>query len=320
MYLLDRRRILVPPLARPLIYVDDDKPNPAVIQASTKSASSVDAARKIYLRTSLIPDSTGSAYVEHQQSKILALVNGPRSQKGSFSPTAKLAVDVKFLPISSDAHVLGIQQGGGFTTSLERTLADFIYASLVPSIRLGQYPKSGISVSVVVISGPPVWNGLVKQIAASCVTAASVAVVDAGIEVLDIVTACAVKFPMGMEHDVQLDLDQHGNDKISEEDTNKMNIDDDHAAAEFQGIGRGVVSYMAGRDEISGFWIDDESPMRTDADTAHSIEGAGLIRVLKTACDGAKEIRILVNAVLIQGFADQEEISAQEGKKIKLGN
>ncbi|KAK9366017.1 3' exoribonuclease family, domain 1-domain-containing protein [Lipomyces kononenkoae] len=320
MYLSDRRRILVPPLARPLIYVDD-KPNPA-IQASTKPAPSSNAARKIYLQTSLIPDATGSAYVEHQQNKILALVNGPRSQKGSFSPTAKLAVDVKFLPISSDAHVLGIQQGGGFTTSLERTLADFIYASLIPSIRLGQYPKSGISVSVVVISGPPSWKGVVKQIAASCVTAASVAVVDAGIEVLDIVTACAVKFSMGVEDDVQIDLDEHGIDKSSDRITNKMDIDDGQPAPEVPGIGRGVVSYMASRDEISGFWIDDESHQRMDVETSHphSIEGAGLIKVLKTACDGAKDVRILVNGVLVQAFAEQQETSTQAAKKIKLGS
>ncbi|KAK9486235.1 3' exoribonuclease family, domain 1-domain-containing protein [Lipomyces starkeyi] len=318
MYLSDRRRILVPPLARPLTYVDDTPKS--ALQANTKSVSKVDSAHKIYLKTSVLPDASGSAYVEHQQNKILALVNGPRSQKGSFSPTAKLAVDVKFLPFSSDAHVLGIQQGGGFTTGLERTLADFIYASLIPSIRLGQYPKSGINVSVVVISGPPVWKGLVKQIAACCVTAASVAVVDAGIEVVDVVTACAVKFPMGTEEDIEIDLDEHGIDETFEEDANKMTTYEEPGASKLHDIGRGVISYMASRDEISGFWIDDESPKRPVVEASYSIEGASLIRVLKTACDGAKEVRKLVNSVLMQSFPEQEETSCQAKKKMKLGD
>ncbi|KAK9243689.1 3' exoribonuclease family, domain 1-domain-containing protein [Lipomyces tetrasporus] len=316
MYLSDRRRILVPPLSRRLTYVDERPISPS--PASKKALSKLDSAHKIYLRASLLPDATGSAYIEHQQSKILALVNGPRSQKGSFSPTAKLVVDVKFLPFSSDAHVLGIQQGGGYTTSLERTLADFIYASLVPSIRLGQYPKSGISVSIVVISGPPVWNGLVKQIGASCVTAASVAVVDAGIEVFDIVTACAVKFRMGAEEQTEIDLDERAFDQNCADYGNKMNIGESAGASQPQSIGRGVVSYMASRDEISGFWIDDESQERTVGEATSSMEGASLIQVLKIACDGAKEVRKLVNAVLSQVFHNREDASVQAAKKIKI--
>ncbi|KAK7208160.1 3' exoribonuclease family, domain 1-domain-containing protein [Myxozyma melibiosi] len=280
----DRRRILVPPTARPLTFA------PAPTESSQDSSSS--SKTEIYLRTSLFPDASGSAYLEHQKHKILVLVNGPRPQRMSFSSTAKLLVDVKFLPVSSDAHVLGIQQGGGFDTDLEKSLADYIYASLVPAIRLERYPKSGISVSVVVVSGPPRWKGLVKQVTAACVTTAGAALVDAGIEVLDVVTACAVK--VSKEGAVSLDLDETSEDSES--------VDT---------VARGVISSMASRDEITGVWVDDDTT--SESASSRSIEGEALVAVLKAANSGAVEIRKLVNAVLARSL--DELLVEKKGKK-----
>ncbi|KAK9467962.1 3' exoribonuclease family, domain 1-domain-containing protein [Lipomyces arxii] len=275
MFLPDRRRVLVPPISKPLVYQES-----LVDSIAVKSQPGLSSdASKIYLRTSLLADSAGSAYLEHQQHKILAVVNGPRSQKGSFSPSAKLLVDVKFMPLSSASNVVGIQQGGGHTSSLERSLSEYVYASVVPSIRLTQYPKSGIAISVVVISGSPSAAGLMKQVAAACVTVAGVALVDAGIELTDIVTGCAVKFGAGVNDKVELDLDSDG-------------VPGDRPDI----VGRGVVSYMAGRDEITGFWFDDESP---NADSSNLVEST-FVNVVTVATDGAKEVRKIVNSVLLQ--------------------
>lgn len=268
----DRRRILVPHTAQPITYAD------------SPTSSLTSSSQKIYLRTSLLPDASGSAYFEHQQHKILVLVNGPKPQRGSFSSSAKLLVDVKFLPVSSDAHVLGIQQGLGFETDLEKSLAEFVYTSLVPAIRLGQYPKSGINVSIVVISGPPESKALVKQVAAACVTTAGAAIVDAGIEVLDVVTACAVK--ISTKGDISVDFDYEQESKAS---------------------ARAVISSMSSRDEITGFWIDEETE-------AASIEGEILTQVLQVASAGAIDVRKLVNSVLYRSL-DGLESKGKNGKR-----
>ncbi|KAK9450888.1 3' exoribonuclease family, domain 1-domain-containing protein [Limtongia smithiae] len=280
----DRRRILVPPSAHALQYVD----SPAI------SISATDDAHKIYLQPHILSDANGSAYFEHQQTKVLVLVSGPKPQRSSFSSSAKLVVEVKFLPVSSSSHTLGLQQGQGYTTTLERTLADYVYASLVPSIRLIQYPKSAINVSVVVLSGPPAWTDILKQIAAACVTTASVAVVDSGIEVIDLVSACAMRFGTDGETNSFAEFDV-----------------DENAKALPTG-GRAVVSYMAARDEITGFWVDEENYPGDTKSVNISLQGEYAINILRTACDGAKEVRKFVNGVLLQTVEDAMQMKYSE--------
>ncbi|KAK9458900.1 3' exoribonuclease family, domain 1-domain-containing protein [Lipomyces oligophaga] len=270
MFLPDRRRILVPPSASALRFIDPDG------ISTEDSRPAPNKAHEFFLKASIASSSSpGSAYIEHGQQKILAFVEGPRPIRSSFSNKARFEVDVRFLPVSSDLHTLGIQRGQGFYSALERNISEYVYTSIVPSIRLDQYPKSLISLSIVILSNHTSKADQTKQIAASCVTTASIALVDSGIQLMDIVTACAVKFTINPIK-VELDLD--------DDETN---------------IGKGVVSLMISRDEITGFWIDNDS--QQSLDDVYLLES-----LFETAQNGAKELRKLINSVLLDSVPNSD--------------
>ncbi|KAK9472989.1 3' exoribonuclease family, domain 1-domain-containing protein [Dipodascopsis tothii] len=256
MFLADRRRIVGPPTATPLEY----EAAPAL--QSTKPAA--DGALALYLRPGLIPTASGSAYIETADYKVLVTVFGPRPIRSSFSPVAKLSVKTKIF-LSQQA-----QQRSG-QNDAERVFSDYVQTSLQPSLQLENYPKSAIDVYVTVLSGTPAEGLATKNLLAGCVTAASFATVDAGIEVFDIVTACAVVFTAdaGGVRDV---------------------VYGDRARGDASGTA--VVSYMASRDEVSGFAIDN----------AAGLSPGAVADVLTRASEGAADVRRLGNAILLESL------------------
>ncbi|KAK9481402.1 3' exoribonuclease family, domain 1-domain-containing protein [Lipomyces japonicus] len=295
MSLSDRRRVLVPPYAKPLIFTNvlasAPLPNSGK-KRKTRSAKSPNQG-KFFIRTSILADeaaaigsnsgnNNGSCYLEHDEHKVLVTVTGPKPIKGSFNPSGKLIVDVKFLPFSSDSGSVqhgggGGGGGGGGSTGVEKTLSDYVFASIVPSVRLERYPKSGITLSILVISGPPGKDSLavIKQVAAAAVTASSLALVDAGVEVWDVVTASVVN----------LDDDEDDDDESQEQDRNET-------------TGLAVVSYMGSRNEISGFWIDEKDGPGNAGAATESIQDVRLVQVLEQGTQAALSVRKLVNNVL----------------------
>ncbi|KAK9455416.1 3' exoribonuclease family, domain 1-domain-containing protein [Dipodascopsis uninucleata] len=315
MLLSDRRRILVPPSARPLAVVEDES---SLQESTNKNDSKTGHDRedlervqrnKLFIRASLIRDAAGSAYLEYRGQKILVLVSGPSPVKSLFSPTAKLSVDVKFTPFSASATGSATNEIGFGSADLERSLADFVFTSINPSIRLAQYPKSGISVNVIVISSGYLSSGaLAKQTAASIVTATSMALVDAGIELIDIVTSCAVKF-IGSVSSLDIDSEPKSSELINSSlGTDEMNVDTSLNSSASSTI-RGVVSYMASRDEVTGFWIDSMNTRRqSDSEgekyDASYIDDRTTLQLVQMGCEGAKEIRKTVNLAFMQKLSN----------------
>lgn len=199
---------------------------------------------------------------------------------------------------SSGGHSLGTARPNG-SSPLEKMISQFVKDSLEPSILLEKYPKSGIDIFITVLNrGAATAIGnkkggkelAVKELTSACVNAASVALVDANIEVKDVVTC--------------------GHAYVDQSESNRTNARS--AALTF------AVSYMtASSNEIvalaadgagfgSSLTLEQESGENefTGAVLTPAILDEGLEKSLKSAT----EARTVINSTLLQQFVEKEDI------------
>ncbi|KAL0638965.1 3'-5'-exoribonuclease [Maublancomyces gigas] len=218
-----------------------------------------DSLRKIFLKTSLTPPATGSAFLElpspapypnSSTLKITASVYGPRPLPSSaaFSPHARLTAELKFAPFSTP-H----KRRGYVRDAVERDLSVQLQNALVKSIKTGAYPKSGIDVFITVLDCEGGLDGDDDEgvevglmgVLAGAITCASAAVADAGIECVDLVSggvAALVKRPQNSDA-----MDTDGMNA-------PMLVLDPSPADGYQILSAAVVGYMAGREEVTLLW------------------------------------------------------------------
>lgn len=156
-----------------------------------------DQLRPIYLNSSVLTGAAGSAYYEAGKTKLFCSVRGPRAATGGTSSNALAAdlnCEVRWAGFARAGTVSGISGAGaiaaadrerdaGFATDEERELGAAVGRALSAAVRLDQYPKSRIEVSLFVLE-----DG--GGVAAAAVTAASLALSDAGVEVFDLTCGC----------------------------------------------------------------------------------------------------------------------------------
>lgn len=187
MNVLDRRRLLGPSNAKfPTV-------QQSVIQSSL--SRSADDIRKFYIQSGLITNANGSAYLEVDDTIIEVAVFGPRPIRGSFIDRASFSVETKFLPYinqpknsvfngtSSSNH-----NGRSGLTNIEQRISTYVETALLSSILLEKYPKSTIDVFINIISFNDNENTLLNLVN-WVVNCSSIALVDSGIEIKDIVTS-----------------------------------------------------------------------------------------------------------------------------------
>ena len=206
----------------------------------------------LVLRTGLTPSASGSAYLEIEPSstskssipprtsglKLTCTVHGPRPlpRSAPFSPQLLLSTRIKFAPFATT------ERRGYVPDSNERDLAAHLETALRGILLAERWPKSGVDIIITVLEGEEnaghgqgteQWD--VMNILSGCITAASAAIADAGIDCLDLATggvAALVSQPAGPS---QLVLDPCPSDHES--------ID-----------GACVVAYLQSRDELTEVW------------------------------------------------------------------
>ncbi|GAA5891303.1 hypothetical protein JCM5296_006893 [Sporobolomyces johnsonii] len=181
----DRRRFVPPEGAQALRYAPQlDSAAPAASASSSKRLDDrlPDQVRPVYLQPGLVTEAAGSAYIEAGRTKVLVAVYGPKPTPPStpYNPKAKLNVEVKFAPFSS-----GVRRYVPGKDTEASTLAATLHQSLLPSIILTALPKSQIDLFVTVLESDG-WDGDVSL----AVTAASVALAEAGIAMHGLVIGC----------------------------------------------------------------------------------------------------------------------------------
>jgi exosome complex component RRP41 len=140
-----------------------------------------DELRQIKIEVGVLSNADGSAYIELGKNKILAAVFGPRE----LHPKHLALPDRMVLRCRYHMAPFSVQERKSPAPSRrEIELSKVIRESLEPAIFLEYYPRTGIDVFVEVLQA----DGSTR---CASITAASLALADAGIPMKDLVVACS---------------------------------------------------------------------------------------------------------------------------------
>jgi len=140
-----------------------------------------DELRPIKLQVGVLGNADGSAYIEHGKNKILAGVFGPREMHPKhLSQPDRMVIRCRYhmAPFSVQ------ERKSPAPSRREVELSKVIRESLEPSVFVDLYPRTGIDVFIEVLQA----DGGTR---CASITAASLAIADAGIPMRDLVVACA---------------------------------------------------------------------------------------------------------------------------------
>jgi exosome complex component RRP41 len=141
----------------------------------------IDELRPVKLEVGVLSNADGSAYIEHGKNKILAAVFGPREMH----PKHLSLPDRMVLRCRYHMAPFSVQERKSPAPSRrEVELSKVIRESLEPAVFVDLYPRSGIDIFVEVLQA----DGGTR---CASITAAALAIADAGIPMRDLVVACA---------------------------------------------------------------------------------------------------------------------------------
>jgi ribonuclease PH len=228
-----------------------------------------DELRPIFLRGGVLSGAAGSAYFEAGSTKLFCSVHGPRASSSSAvasATAATLTVEVRWAGFAracaagagaAAATAAERERDAGFASDEERELGAALARALGAGVRLDRYPKSVIEVSVFVLED---GGGA----AAAAVTAAGLALADAGVECWDLMSGCGAAVVGG-----RLVLDGCA-------------VEERAAAA------RVVVAYMAGLARV------------THVVQSGEMEVEQLVGAVKRCAGGAAQVAELMRACLVR--------------------
>ncbi|XP_044283990.1 exosome complex component MTR3 [Varanus komodoensis] len=181
---LDHRRVPGPEESQtPLLFVPAAGATDGAEEAS--AAREPSALQPLFARVGLLSQAKGSAYVELDGgTKVLCAVAGPREAaggagaSGSGEPRGRLVCELRRAPFSG-------RGARGRPGEREPELALALQEALEPAVRLARYPRAQLDVNALLLQ-----DGGSTLAAALC--AAGLALADAGVELYDLVAACAL--------------------------------------------------------------------------------------------------------------------------------
>uniref|UniRef100_H2YG84 Exoribonuclease phosphorolytic domain-containing protein n=1 Tax=Ciona savignyi TaxID=51511 RepID=H2YG84_CIOSA len=181
----DARRLAAPDSSQdPKLFGDIVKPQTLLDENEMRADGRyMTQPRNIFLQCGVVSQAKGSAYCELSKTKVICSVYGPKDieMREEFQINkGKLKCELKYAPFSSSKHREHIPDAEDVENS------DILLQAISPAVCLQRYPKSQIEVHVLVLED----DGSVMPAA---ITSASLALVDAGIEMYDVVTASSVR-------------------------------------------------------------------------------------------------------------------------------
>lgn len=167
----------------------------------------MDRIRPVFLKTGVISQAQGSAYIEQNETKVICAVYGPREviRKEEFSMKGQLTCEFKFATFSCQQRRQYQQDAE------EKDFSVQLLEALEPAVCLHKFPKAQVNIFVTVLQN----DG--SALAAS-ITCASVALADAGVEMYDLVAGCSVRL-----HNDQVLMDPCLSEEYSSEKDSGLN-------------------------------------------------------------------------------------------------
>lgn len=140
--------------------------------------------RCMYMKVGIITKAQGSVYMELGNTKLIAAVYGPKEivRREEFSLKGKVFCEFKFMPFAHPHHYCETRQ-----TFQEKMISKTIRDALEGVILLERFPKAQVDISIQVIED----DGSAVSLA---LTAASIALVNANIEMKDLVVGTTLRF------------------------------------------------------------------------------------------------------------------------------
>ena len=159
------------------------------LNLSEKQPSDID--EKVYISKGLINQANGSSYIELASTKVTCAIYGPRETSSSADESYSkclLETSIKFSPFSRQHRIdpLLIQYDNDEDCE-EAELCSRVEEALLPCILLHKYPKSQIDIIIDVIED----DG--QHLFSAIILSATVALIDACIELYDTVVAKSLK-------------------------------------------------------------------------------------------------------------------------------
>ncbi|KAK1254451.1 hypothetical protein MKX08_008446 [Trichoderma sp. CBMAI-0020] len=246
----DRRRVNGPGSSTlPPVYDDGE------LNAASRRQRAPDAIRPLYLKTGVTPSASGSAYLEIEPRegehgsgmKLTCTVHGPRSlpRSAPFSPYMVLSTHVKFAPFATK------QRRGYLRDSSEKDLSTHLETALRGALIADRWPKSGVDIVVTIIEGESTRQDAVERrveewdvmnVLGGCITVASAAIADAGIDCVDTVSGGVAAL-------------------VASKDGDDASIVLDPVALEHESIlAACCVAYLPNRDEVTNLWFKGQLP------------------------------------------------------------
>jgi exosome complex component MTR3 len=214
-------------------------------------------------------------------------VHGPRPlpRSAPFSPHVILTTHVKYAPFASR------QRRGYVRDVIERDLAAHLETALRGVIIGDRWPKSGVEVIITVLEGEEdAWWGNIGEIPGSgcsgqwgmmsvlsgCITVASAAIADAGIDCVDMVCGGIAALVRGPRPSIA--------GSISTLQLPSMVVLDPVPSEHVDIIAACVVGYLPSRDEITDIWVRGELKSST---SEKSLDDSGYEQLVDDAVQAA---------------------------------
>jgi exosome complex component MTR3 len=182
---MDRKRVVGPETSVVPLAMDElSRSTRESLLVSRLDGRQMHQHRPLFLKRGLVHQANGSAYIESGSIKIACAVYGPRpDKKVGYSELGHVNCEFKLSTFSSK------QRRGHIKDAQERDYGQIVASALTPCVRLDKYPKSAVDVFVTVLQA----DGDAAVLAAS-ITVASMALVDAGIELYDVAVATSMGY------------------------------------------------------------------------------------------------------------------------------
>ncbi|XP_061863223.1 exosome complex component MTR3 [Colius striatus] len=145
------------------------------------------ALRPLFARAGLLSQAEGSAYVELSGgTKVLCAAWGPREAAepgGAAAAGGRLLCEFRRAPFAGRGR--RPRPGSAAEREAEREAAAALREALEPAVRLGRYPRARLAVSALLLQ-----DG--GSALAAAISAAGLALADAGVEMYDLAVGCAL--------------------------------------------------------------------------------------------------------------------------------
>lgn len=251
--------------------------------------------------------------------KLSCTAHGPRPlpRSAPFTSQLLLSTNVKFAPFASR------QRRGYVRDASERDLAVHLETALRGIIISERWPKSGLDIVVTVLEGDE-ENHIDKEVVSgigehrrsegwgtmstlsSCITVASAAIADAGIDCIDLVTGGVAAIVRQPRTGLTKQQSKHRTTSALPGDS-RIIIQDPCPAENEEILATCVVGYLPSRDEITEIWVKGDVTNPFDHSEGHS---TNLDALMDQAVDAAMATRL----VLLEAVKESTEIKMQKNK------